>query len=79
MNLIFDVGTNNECCGTMVKRSWGLDGIEIGSSHNNPFFDTRDYDIEFTNGTRDKYTENLIVENMYAHVDDKGHQSQLFA
>ena len=41
VNLIFDVGTNNERCVTMVKNLWGLDGRSIGNSHTNPFFDRR--------------------------------------
>ena len=77
MNLIFDVGTNDECRGTMVKRSWGLDGRVISFPHNDPFFETREYKIYLTDGTRDKYTANLITENMYVQVDDKGHQFQL--
>ena len=61
MNLIFDVGTNDECRGTMVKRSWGLDGRVIGRSQTNPFFDTLEYEIEFTYGTQDKSSANLIA------------------
>ena len=79
MNLIFDVRTNNERCGTMVKRSRGLDGIAINRSHANSLFDTREHEIEFMDETRDKYTDNLIAENMYAQVDDEGHQFQLLA
>ena len=36
MNSIFDVGTNDERRGTVVKRSWGLDGRVIGRLHTNP-------------------------------------------
>ena len=61
----------------MVKRSRKIDGRAIGHLHTNPFFDTREYKIEFIDGTRDKYSDNIIVENIYARVDDKGHQFQL--
>ena len=47
--------------------------------HTDPFFDTREYDIEFTDGTQDKYTANLIMNNMYAQVDEKGYQFKLSA
>ena len=77
MKLIFDVGTNNERCETVVKRSQGLDGRFIGRSYTNPLFDTHEYDKDFTDGTWDKYTANLIAENMYVQVDDKGHQFEL--
>ena len=79
MNLIFDVGTNNDRCGTLVNRSQGLDGRSIDLLHTNSLFDTREYDIYFTDGTQYKYDENLITENMYAQVDVKGHQFQLLA
>ena len=52
---------------------------EILFLYTNPFFDTREFEIEFTDGTRDEYTANLIAENMYVQVDDKGHQFQLHA
>ena len=44
MNLIFDVCTNNEHLGTVVKHSLGLDDRGIGRLHTNPFFYTREYE-----------------------------------
>ena len=79
MNLIFYVITNNKRCRTVVQFSQGLDGRGIGRFHTNPFFDTRDYEIEFADGTQDKYTVNVIPENMYQQVDDESHQFQLLA
>ena len=35
---------------------------------------TREYDIEFTDGSVEKYTANVIAENMFAQVDDEGNQ-----
>jgi hypothetical protein len=72
--LILDVGTNNERRGRVVKRARGLDGEPLGRAHANPLFDTREYDIEFTDGTTEKYQANLIAENMFAQVDDEGNQ-----
>ena len=37
----------------------------------------REYEIEFTDGTRDKNNANVIFENVYAQVDDEGHNLQL--
>ena len=34
----------------------------------------REYEVEFTDGTREKYQANVIAENMYAQVDDEGLQ-----
>ena len=75
--LILDVGTNNECCGCVIKCSWGLDGEPIGRVHINPLFDTHKYEIKFTDGLREKYTSNIIAENIFAQVDDEGHQFQI--
>ena len=45
MNLIFDVGTNNKRRGNLANLSRWLDGRVIGRLHNNPLFDTREYEI----------------------------------
>jgi hypothetical protein len=37
-------------------------------------FDSREYEIEFADGTRDKYQANVIAENMFAQVDSEGNQ-----
>jgi hypothetical protein len=74
VELIMDVGTNDERRGRVVKRSRGLDGEPIGRSHNNPLFDTREYEVEFTDGSREKYQANIIAENMFAQVDSEGNQ-----
>ena len=72
--LCFDLGTNNERRGRVVKRLRGLDGEPIGRSPPNPLFDTREYEIEFTDGSKEKYQANVIAENMFAQVDYEGHQ-----
>ena len=69
-----NMGTNDKQHGRVIKRSWGLDGELIGHAHNNPLFDTREYEVEFTDGTHEKYQANVIAENMYAQVDDEGNE-----
>ena len=54
----------------------GHDGRPVGRSHTNPFFDTCEHEIEFTDGSREKCTANVIAENMHAQVNDEGHQCQ---
>ena len=51
----------------------GLDGEPI-RAHANPLFDTREYEIEFIDGTHEKYQANIIAENMFAQVDSEGNQ-----
>jgi hypothetical protein len=46
VELIMNMGTNDERRGQVVKRSRGLDS-EHGRDHANPLFDTREYEIEF--------------------------------
>jgi hypothetical protein len=58
----------------MVKRAWGLDGELIGHAHDNPLFDTHEYEIEFTDRTHKKYQANIITENMFAQVNNEGNQ-----
>ena len=55
VELIMNMGTNNERHGRVIKRSRGLDGEPIGHAHANPLFDTREYEVEFTDGTHEKY------------------------
>lgn len=70
--LIFDAGSGEERFGRVVKRARGLEGEPIGRAHVNPLFDTREYEVEFTDGTREKYQANVIAENIFAQVDDEG-------
>ena len=58
--------------GTVVKRSRGHDGRLIGRAHANPLFDTREYEIRYTDGTVDTLTANTIAENMFARIDSEG-------
>jgi hypothetical protein len=75
VELIMNMGTNDERRGRAIKRMRGLDGEPISCSHPNPLFDTREYEIEFTDGSNEKYQANIIAENMFAQqVDDEGNQ-----
>jgi len=56
------------------KKGKGIDGESIGWSHANPLFDTHEYEVEFTDGSHDKYQADIIAKNMFAQVDDEGHQ-----
>ena len=48
-----------------------------GRAHANPLFDTREYVVEFTDGSSKNYFANVIAECMYAQVDSEGRQFQL--
>ena len=74
VELIMNMGTNDEQCGHVIKRSWGLVGEAISQAHANPLFDTREYEVEFMDGTHERYQANIIAENMFAQVDNEGNQ-----
>jgi hypothetical protein len=79
MEISMGVGTESERWGRVIKRSRGMDGELIGRASTNPLFDTREYNIEFTDGTMEKYTANIIAENMYAQVDDEGNMFSILS
>jgi len=59
--------------GTVAKQAKGFDGRPIGRQHSNPIFDTREYVVEFADGAAQKFTANVIAENMISQVDSDGH------
>jgi hypothetical protein len=75
--LIFDMGTGAERRGRVIKRAKGTTGQPVGRGHANPLFNTREYVVEFTDGSTENYFANVIAENMYAQIDDEGRQYQL--
>jgi hypothetical protein len=74
VELVMNIGTKDERRGCVIKRLRGFDGEPIGCAHANPLFDTREYEIKFTDGTHEKYQANIIAETMFAQVDNKGNQ-----
>ncbi len=61
----------------MWKRAKGPKGEPIGHAHNNPLFDTCEYDIELMDGTQEQCQVNVIAKSMYAQVDDEECQYQI--
>jgi hypothetical protein len=68
VELIMNMGTNDERRGRVIKRTRGLDREPISHAHANPLFDTREYEVEFTDGTNEKYQVNIIAENMFTGI-----------
>jgi hypothetical protein len=63
--------------GKVVRRKHELDGTARGRANANPMLDTRNYEIQFSDGRSDEYTANVIAENMYAQCDIEGSQFSL--
>jgi hypothetical protein len=51
MELRMGARTNNERWGWVIKCAKGIGGEPVSRAHANPFFDTREYEVEFTDGT----------------------------
>ena len=59
---------------TVKRRVEDLDGTKKGTYNRNPMMDTREYELEYDDGTHDCYFANIIAENLYSQVDTEGHQ-----
>ena len=71
-------GTDGELHHATVKqRRVDENGNPIGSPHKNPILDSREYDVEFLDGTVETLTANIIAENLLAQVDEEGHRQLL--
>jgi hypothetical protein len=46
-------------------------GNMIGQAHKNPMFDTREYECILDDGTIERYSANIIAENLYSQCDDE--------
>lgn len=60
--------------GTVKSRRKDLNGIPVGKANDNPLLDTREYQVEFDDGSEETYTANLVAENIYSQVDSSGHR-----
>ena len=56
------------------RRKIAADGSLVGTRHSNPLMDTREYSVEFPDGTTAEYHANVIAENLYSQIDDEGNQ-----
>jgi hypothetical protein len=48
-------------------------GNPVGIRHSNPILDTREYEVEFPDGSVDVLTANTIAKVMYSQIDNNGH------
>ena len=60
--------------GTVKSRAKDCNGNPIGTRNENPVLDTRQYEVEFLDGSTETYDANVIAENIYSQVDDEGNQ-----
>jgi hypothetical protein len=60
--------------GQVIKRRRDQNGRPIGLSNSNPMLDTREYEVQFPDGSTQSYLANVIAENLYSQVDAEGNQ-----
>jgi len=58
--------------GEVIRRRRDHNSRPIGLRNSNPFLDTREYVVQFPDGTQQSYMANAIAENLYSQVDSKG-------
>lgn len=63
--------------GTVKRRARDAHGLPIGIPNSNPILDSREYEVEYPDGTVDILTANTIAESLYSRVDAEGHEHLL--
>ena len=58
--------------GQVTKRARANDGRPLGRCHPNPILNTREYEVELSDGTVEEYTANVIAENLFSQCDTEG-------
>ena len=59
---------------TVKKRAIGPDGATIGIPNKNPLLDTREFEVEYKDGTIEIMPANIIAENIRSQVDEQGYK-----
>jgi hypothetical protein len=58
--------------GRVQARVTGQDGMPVWRQNSNPLLDTREYKVEFPDGSIDALQPNIIAENMYSQINSEG-------
>ena len=74
MELSVDRGDVHPMHARVTKRLKDHRGNPIGTAHEKIKLDTRMYEVEFIDGSKQAMSANLIAENMFATVDEEGHR-----
>ena len=54
---------------TVKKRDVDREGVPVGNSNKNIHMDSRQYEIEFLDGSVETLSSNIITENILSQVD----------
>eukprot|EP00978_Attheya_sp_CCMP212_P020813 scaffold60119_cov30-Attheya_sp.AAC.1 len=61
----------------VTKRAKDDEGNPMVKVHDNPLFDSRQYEVQLHNGDMEVLTANIIAENLLLQVDDEGHRQMM--
>ena len=75
MQLTLDRPNHEPEFARVTKRLKNNEGTPIGVANNNPFLDTRLYEVEYPDGHRAAMSANTISENLLSQVDQDGHRA----
>jgi hypothetical protein len=62
----------------VLRRIRDSDNRPIGVRHHNPMMDSREYELEFADGSKARANANLIAENLFSIVDEQGKVHNMF-
>jgi hypothetical protein len=65
--------------GEVIRRKRDHNGRPIGVRNTNPMLDTREYEVQFPDGSSQSYTAKIIAENIYSQVDEEGNMYSVFS
>jgi hypothetical protein len=63
----------------VTKRRRTDNGQVFGQRHENTVLDSREYEVEFHDGSLETISINTVVENMYAQINPEGKRHRIFA
>ena len=59
--------------GRVIKRARDSEGQLIGKESGNPLLDSSVYEVEFEDGSIERYHANIIAEHIYSQIDEDGY------
>ena len=69
--VLIDVGDEKQRA-VVKKRVVDANGNPVGKRNDNYMLDTREYELEFEDGTTEIYSSNIVMENIYTQVNNEG-------
>lgn len=65
-------GNDERPVGRIIGRKHKADGTLVGRYHPDQRLDTRQYEVEFSDGAREAYVYNTIATSLYSELDEDG-------